>query len=1267
MTSVDAPTDYSLLRQRHTSLHDMSAPDGGLQHPRHASRSCSSSTSSSASTDGEGSRRRARSSPGLAHRLSNVIDLREPSRIVECSQIERQLRFQHLVRQYLSQILYGCKSAYCDTPTCFSCNKRNASKPYRPPTQLTARTLAHYLASQNNPIRGLCPHELKVLPNSVEIDGAIGTVIRRASNGVDRECSVYPVLRELAQHGDTDKSGATHVKAAISGENRAQDIQQSVVDAVNRRHQTKIDPKSLGQNLYDSVSMIYSYSKQIPSPMSIFALLRSPEDVPQRHTETSLGASSNAAFQTEIQTSMSSETSPLHSIAQPSTPRVNNTPRIVRQHSQQNLRAHTNLQTNQTVSQVLSNGQQIHRIPYHPPNAAIHSKMCEPTESATLDGTSESPRLSIRKTGKKNFTIGGGSLTTLDQTKPPAAPHGAEKPQNLGHHTAPAIPAASNLNCDILDELKEDVYCHRKDQSADFNFVVDYDTNRRSRPTKSFVNRSLFYTLSDPDTLLDSFHDSNNAFKDSPLPHLDSARLSNSFRDWNQRNGALIFDSLWIAVEALFTPPPEIDVQKSPRLRPSRKTTSTDIGSGQSSDQRKGTTFTPRYLSNREAAHIVMICIHALTSSVSPGWTHTWTQLRKLRSWGIIIPNAASNADAFAHPYLNLIDELEYEPAIRLADRLLRGIGARTCFEHILASLSQKKRRRDDTTNASTSDALVDIVVQHLKVVERVALVGKRRMRSTPDSNEDPGWTVTATFMEWLRTIIIKKWDSKAEINKWSSVGTAVMLLDKLHANCNLLNLRPNMFEIPFFNERLDIEVEPFRFVDWEEQPNTFHIFQYSNLFPAQHLVAYFRTINFTSMVAQYDHATRIHQMHRSLDMFIREPYWWLIKSRMRVTLRDYLVLDVSRENPLKDTLDQLWGQEKRMLLKPLKVKMGQREGEVGLDHGGVTYEFFRVVLSEAFKPDNGMFTIDPQTHMTWFQPRTLEPDWKFEMLGILFSLAVYNGITLPVTFPLALYHFLLPPDSPFRNREVQPDSLEFIKDGWPGLAKAFQDLLAWSDGDVGDVMMREYAFSYDVFGQKVDHDMRRIFDHRKPGRPNTSTDIPQEELPMVTNENREQFVRDYVGHLTYLSVAPQLWAFFTGFVTCMNPKSLHFFTPSTLRNLVEGFQHISIPDLKRCTRYEDGYSATHRTILDFWATVEQFNQDDCRHLLEFVTASDRVPVTGYDSITFHIERVGGQPESLPTSSTCFGKLYLPEYPDRETLSKKLKLAIQNSQGFGVV
>lgn len=319
------------------------------------------------------------------------------------------------------------------------------------------------------------------------------------------------------------------------------------------------------------------------------------------------------------------------------------------------------------------------------------------------------------------------------------------------------------------------------------------------------------------------------------------------------------------------------------------------------------------------------------------------------------------------------------------------------------------------------------------------------------------------------------------------------------------------------------------------------------------------------------------------------------------------------------------------------------------------------------------MFTLDPQTRMIWFQPGTLEPDWKFEMIGMLFSLAVYNGVTLPVTFPLVLYHYLLAPDAPFVERASKDQLLSHISDGWPALAKSFETLLTWDEGDVSDTFLRDYDFSYEAFGQHIDHNMEMpyIRPRRKTAdapavRPEELLTTNSGEAKPVTNENRETFVRDYIHHLTYLSVLPQLLAFHKGFLACLQPQSLRFFSPHILRDLIEGHQNISISDLHRVAHYEQGYTPTHPTILSFWAIVDQYDQDDRRHLLEFVTASDRVPVTGYEGITFHIVRVGDG-DMLPTSSTCFGKLYLPEYDSEETLKQKLILAIRNSKGFGVV
>lgn len=274
-------------------------------------------------------------------------------------------------------------------------------------------------------------------------------------------------------------------------------------------------------------------------------------------------------------------------------------------------------------------------------------------------------------------------------------------------------------------------------------------------------------------------------------------------------------------------------------------------------------------------------------------------------------------------------------------------------------------------------------------------------------------------------------------------------------------------------------------------------------------------------------------------------------------------------------------------------------------------------------------------------------------MLGVLFSLAIYNGITLPVTFPLTFYKLMLQSRFKFLDDRT---SLDYIRDGWPDLTKSFETLLNWEEGDVADVFMRDYAFSYEVFGEKVDINMTKR-DH--------STSYLGE-TPLVTNENRGAFVRDYVAHLILHSVRSQLKAFKKGFYTCLNARSLELFTPKTLKKLVEGEQDISIPELRACTTYED-YDATHPTVRMFWEIVQGYSQKDATHLLEFVTASDRIPVTGYKSLTFNVVRMGNDSEQLPTSSTCFGKLYLPEYKDKEKMQRKLELAIQNAKGFGVV
>ena len=80
---------------------------------------------------------------------------------------------------------------------------------------------------------------------------------------------------------------------------------------------------------------------------------------------------------------------------------------------------------------------------------------------------------------------------------------------------------------------------------------------------------------------------------------------------------------------------------------------------------------------------------------------------------------------------------------------------------------------------------------------------------------------------------------------------------------------------------------------------------------------------------------------------------------------------------------------------------------------------------------------------------------------------------------------------------------------------------------------------------------------------------------------------------------------------------------------------------------------------------MRRYDLDQKRKLLEFITASDRVPVGGMSNLQFTLQKNGVGDLHLPTSYTCFGILLLPEFSTKDVLRSKLGMALENSKGFG--
>jgi hypothetical protein len=105
--------------------------------------------------------------------------------------------------------------------------------------------------------------------------------------------------------------------------------------------------------------------------------------------------------------------------------------------------------------------------------------------------------------------------------------------------------------------------------------------------------------------------------------------------------------------------------------------------------------------------------------------------------------------------------------------------------------------------------------------------------------------------------------------------------------------------------------------------------------------------------------------------------------------------------------------------------------GELGVDEGGVQKEFFQLLIRKLFDPSYTMFTYNEETRMLWFNGNTFESNIKFELIGMLMGIAIYNQNILDLHLPMACYKKLLDIQPTVKDLyELQPKvaaSLDYI------------------------------------------------------------------------------------------------------------------------------------------------------------------------------------------------------------------------------------------------
>jgi ubiquitin-protein ligase E3 A len=336
----------------------------------------------------------------------------------------------------------------------------------------------------------------------------------------------------------------------------------------------------------------------------------------------------------------------------------------------------------------------------------------------------------------------------------------------------------------------------------------------------------------------------------------------------------------------------------------------------------------------------------------------------------------------------------------------------------------------------------------------------------------------------------------------------------------------------------------------------------------------------------------------------------------------------------LQDVLTNFDGLSASQLRRPLRVTF---EGEEGAGPG-VTKEFFQVALRSFLDGTQMMlFKYNEEARTYWFYEDAQQRD-AYRACGILLGQAVLNNVLVPNIFPRVLYEKLLYDlESPSSRPSCMEDLATVSKDN----AIALQRVLDYEGEDIGK-----------VFG-----DLDWV-----------ATGLPED--AKLTQETKESFVQAYIEWFFSARIYDQFGPLSEGFRAILGGSAL-------LQSMVDAVQlekivcggsvPVDIPAIRRGAAQE-GWSRDEELdyLVAFWSCIEGFTESERVQFVVFVTASDRVPLRGWQDLQLTVQKNGVGDDRLPTAHTCFCQLLLPRYSSIEKLKTNLLLAIANSEGFGL-
>ncbi|WOL06323.1 hypothetical protein Cni_G15055 [Canna indica] len=282
----------------------------------------------------------------------------------------------------------------------------------------------------------------------------------------------------------------------------------------------------------------------------------------------------------------------------------------------------------------------------------------------------------------------------------------------------------------------------------------------------------------------------------------------------------------------------------------------------------------------------------------------------------------------------------------------------------------------------------------------------------------------------------------------------------------------------------------------------------------------------------------------------------------------------------------------------------------------------------------------------------------KFLLLGKLVAKAIKDGRILDIPFSRAFYKIMLEQELSICDIQSFDPELGRTLLEFQALVSRKQFLESASE-ESNEVPSKLHYRNISVNDLCLDFTLPGYSDYV----------LVSESTKMVSIVNLEEYVSLVVDATIGSGIFRQIDAFKSGFNEVFPLNALQFFTEDELERLLCGEQDtLNFTELMDHIKFDHGYTARSPIAISLLETIEEFECDQRRAFLQFVTGAPRLPPGGLAALDPKLTVVRKHCScdadmDLPSVMTCANYLKLPPYSSKEIMRQKLLYAITEGQG----